>query len=148
MRTARQIAEELLGSPISQEGYALCPGAHLHTTPTGPHDFRLWLDGDNATKPREYCFHTSCAVARDEFMRRLYVALARERRGNDNARRNNSPIQRQYIAPPPCASALSSTSPVRKSWPQNAPSALITSGSGRTHPSPSPPPGNNGPNSS
>ncbi len=101
MRTARQIAEELLGSPISQEGYALCPGAHLHTTPTGPHDFRLWLDGDNATKPREYCFHASCAVARDEFMRRLYVALARERRGNDNARRNNSPIQRQYIAPPP-----------------------------------------------
>lgn len=66
MRSHKEIAEEILGYPIGEDGCAPCPGAALHTAQSGPRDWRIWFDGEG--KPHEYCFHNSCQGARDDFM--------------------------------------------------------------------------------
>lgn len=73
----RTLAENLLGHPLTPEGYAPCPGAHLHTTPTGTNHWRLYIDPENPAHPHDHCFHASCAPARDAFMSRLYTAIRR-----------------------------------------------------------------------
>jgi len=79
----RAIAEQILGAPIDADGYAPCPGAHLHTTSTGAKDFRIFFDPTGETKPHEHCFHASCAEARADFMSRLWAALAAAERGEN-----------------------------------------------------------------
>lgn len=81
MRTHQQIAEDLLGCPLDPDGYAPCPGAHLHTTRTGRRDFQLFIDPAGIQLPHEHCFHASCQPARDEFMARLYSAIKSEQGG-------------------------------------------------------------------
>ena len=45
MRSHKEIAEEILGYPIGEDGCAPCPGAALHTAQSGPRDWRIWFDG-------------------------------------------------------------------------------------------------------
>lgn len=58
--SARQhVAEEIFGAidwTSSTEGFARCPGVHLHTAANGERDFKLMLDG----APTATCFHSSC----------------------------------------------------------------------------------------
>ena len=44
MRSHKEIAEEILGYPIREDGCAPCPGAALHTAQSGPRDWRIWFD--------------------------------------------------------------------------------------------------------
>lgn len=87
MRSHREIAEEILGYPIDAEGYAPCPGQHLHTTPSGQRDFRIFFDPAGVAKPHEHCFHASCCEARANFMSRLYSAINAEEKGQSTYRR-------------------------------------------------------------
>ncbi len=56
------LAERILG-PISWKtastGYAQCPGQANHSTPSGPRDCRVYIDG----VPSIHCVHGSCADA-------------------------------------------------------------------------------------
>ncbi len=79
MRTHKEIAEEILGYPIDENGNAPCPGAQFHTTQNGVRDWRIWFD--DGGKPHESCYHQNCQAARDEFMKQLYRAIAQEERG-------------------------------------------------------------------
>lgn len=57
--TRQEIAERLLGQiewKSAVEGYAHCPGNHLHTTSDGKRDCLVMLDG----APTVTCFHDSC----------------------------------------------------------------------------------------
>lgn len=81
MKSHRQIAEELLGSPIDADGYCRCPGAALHTTAGGRRDCRITFDPAGQEMPKCHCFHASCADARGAFMRDLYRAINAEKRG-------------------------------------------------------------------
>lgn len=73
--TVRRLAEDLLGSPLTPEGYAPCPGQHLHTTPSAANHWRLYIDPEKPATPHDHCFHGSCAAARDAFMRALYSRI-------------------------------------------------------------------------
>lgn len=103
MRTHRQIAEELLGHAIDADGYAPCPGAHLHTTANGLRDFRITFDPAGEAMPKSHCFHAACDAARGEFMRALYRAIAAERRGNTTPAQ--AAARRNALPPPPTAAA-------------------------------------------
>lgn len=94
MLSHRQLAEQLLGAPISPEGFAPCPGAHLHTTADGARDFQLFFDPNGKDLPHEHCFHASCQPARDQFMRALYSAIKRQERGE-------RPHPKKQFLPPP-----------------------------------------------
>lgn len=98
MRSHKEIAEEILGYPIEEDGCAPCPGAALHTTQSGPRDWRIWFDGEG--KPHEYCFHNSCQGARDDFMRVLYRAISAEERGTRGTRKPTPKYQRPLPATP------------------------------------------------
>ena len=66
----RQIAARLLGVVEWQtdvSGFCRCPGEAAHTSPTGPKDCRVNVDG----APTIFCFHASCAPAVAEANRRL-----------------------------------------------------------------------------
>lgn len=85
------LAEQFLGAPLdiaSQEGgkiiaFGPCPGAHRHTTKSGPRDFRLIIDPTGQEMPHEHCFHGSCQSERDAFIRDLIRAIrAAERQEN------------------------------------------------------------------
>jgi hypothetical protein len=54
-----RIAADLLGSALSADGFAACPGRERHTGSNGGRDFRLILTG----APTGFCFHSSCADA-------------------------------------------------------------------------------------
>ena len=98
MRSHKEIAEEILGYPIREDGCAPCPGAALHTAPSDPRDWRIWFDGEG--KPHEYCFHNSCQGARDDFMRVLYRAISAEERGTRGTRKPTPKYQRPLPATP------------------------------------------------
>jgi hypothetical protein len=57
----RQIAQRVLGDEIDWQsediGWLPCPGEHQHTTPSGPRDCILYLNGP----PTLSCFHQHCA---------------------------------------------------------------------------------------
>ncbi len=63
----RAIAAELLGEAPDENGFAPCPGRHLHTGANGRRDFRVLLEG----APTFFCLHASCAVIVDEFNAKL-----------------------------------------------------------------------------
>lgn len=108
MTNHRQIAEALLGYPLDQDGCAPCPGEHLHTTASGPRDWRLYIDPSGTEMPREHCFHASCQPARDEFMTRLFRAIR-------SAEKNGS-------LPPPAKTPPKPTTPTpRKTKPVFSP---------------------------
>lgn len=75
--TVLRIAGDLLGTPLTPEGYGPCPGQHLHTTPSGATHWRLFVDPASPDTPHDHCFHASCAAARDDFMRALYSRIRR-----------------------------------------------------------------------
>lgn len=63
----RQIAESLLGAALDDQGFAPCPGRHLHNLSTGRRDFQVMLNG----APTGRCFHTSCIDAVADFNAQL-----------------------------------------------------------------------------
>lgn len=65
--TRRAIAAELLGEAPDENGFAPCPGRHLHNGSTGRRDFQVLLEG----APTGRCFHTSCAAIVDDFNAKL-----------------------------------------------------------------------------
>lgn len=67
LSTRRRIAEEILGVSLNRDGYAPCPGRHLHSSKNGTRDFRVILDD----APTGYCFHSSCAAAVETFNKEL-----------------------------------------------------------------------------
>lgn len=85
------LAEQLLGCALDYGppsggkiiAYGPCPGAHLHTTPSGPRHFRMIFDPEGREMPHEHCFHGSCQSERDAFIRSLIRAIrAAERAEN------------------------------------------------------------------
>lgn len=52
-------------------GYVNCPGAHLHTHPTGRKDAILYMSG----APNVSCFHSSCDAVRKEFNKDFRAGL-------------------------------------------------------------------------
>lgn len=97
MKSQREIAEELLGVAISPEGFAPCPGASLHKSPTAANHFRIWFDPAGHELPHEHCFHQSCQAARDEFMSKLYRAI----RANSRGEAIDIKPHRRPLPPPP-----------------------------------------------
>jgi hypothetical protein len=59
----KAIAESLLGQALDEQGFAPCPGRHLHNGSSGKRDFQCLLEGP----PTGRCFHTSCGAVIDEF---------------------------------------------------------------------------------
>ena len=91
----RQIAEEVLNQTIdwrsASVGYCDCPGANLHTSRTGPRDYRVAVfDSIVAGK----CFHATCA----ETCRAANREMIERARACDSVtprRRTRSEIQRE-----------------------------------------------------
>lgn len=69
----RAIAEDLLGAPLSAEGYAPCPGIAGHSTRNGPRDFMVILEG----VPTGFCLHQNCAAPVADFNRELRSRIGR-----------------------------------------------------------------------
>ena len=57
----RRIAADLLGYSLDLDGFAPCPGRHLHTGRDGRRDFVVKLDG----APTFHCLHSSCVGVLD-----------------------------------------------------------------------------------
>lgn len=87
MLSHQQIAEEVLGCTIAPGGYCPCPGAHRHTTPTGPRDFRITFDPEGRKMPSGQCFHQSCQAERHETM----CAIIRAIRAAERAEQHGTP---------------------------------------------------------
>ena len=80
----RAIAESLLDSPLDADGFALCPGRHLHHGASGRKDFQVMLEG----APTGRCFHSSCGALIDEFNSKLRSLIGKaEAAGNGYAPR-------------------------------------------------------------
>lgn len=77
MRTRLEIAQDLLGGKIDENGYAPCPGIDRHTKGAGDRDFRVILTG----APTGFCFHSSCGAEVEEFNEKLRKAIWREENG-------------------------------------------------------------------
>jgi Protein of unknown function (DUF3631)/VirE N-terminal domain len=79
----RQIAVELLG-PIEwtsdTEGFATCPGKHLHTTGDGQRDCEVHLDG----VPTIHCFHNHCLPIQGARNRELRSRIGKRGQTEDN----------------------------------------------------------------
>jgi hypothetical protein len=75
----RHIAAALLNGALDADGYAPCPGAHLHHGKAGPRDFVVRLDG----APTAKCFHDSCIAVVDEFNLELRRRISAAERGDD-----------------------------------------------------------------
>jgi hypothetical protein len=73
----REIAEEVLGCAVDWSaeatGYLECPGFEVHTSPDGPRDCCIYIDG----APTIFCFHQSCAGFISEANSSLRSAIAR-----------------------------------------------------------------------
>lgn len=101
------LAEQLLGSTLDLDppreghiiGYGPCPGAHRHTTPSKPRDFRIIFDADFREMPHEHCFHASCASERDAFIRALGKAI----RAAERAENGGKPLPRPKQVERPAA---------------------------------------------
>lgn len=79
----RQIAEQLLGHPLDEAGFAPCPGRDQHTTAGGGRDFRVILSG----APNGFCFHSHCSHTVAAFNAELQRRIAQaERAGGDAPR--------------------------------------------------------------
>lgn len=74
------IALALLNGALDADGFAVCPGAHLHQGKSGPRDFRVILTG----APTAFCFHSSCAAVVDVFNLELRRRIASAERGEDH----------------------------------------------------------------
>ena len=72
-----RIAEELLGSALTADGFAPCPGRERHTGASGARDFRVILTG----APTGFCFHAHCAEAVEAFNAELRRRIARAEAG-------------------------------------------------------------------
>ena len=83
MLTHRQIAETVLGCTISDTGHCPCPGAHRHTTPTGPRDFRITFDPTGQKMPSGHCFHASCEAERHNAMVAIIRAIRHAQRNTE-----------------------------------------------------------------
>jgi hypothetical protein len=75
----RRIASVLLNGALDADGFAACPGAHLHHGKSGPRDFRVILTG----APTAFCFHNSCIAIVDEFNLELRRRIAAAERGDE-----------------------------------------------------------------
>jgi len=75
----RAIAESLLDTPLDADGFALCPGRHLHNGASGRRDFQVMLEG----APTGRCFHTSCGAVIDEFNAQLRSLIGKAEAGGD-----------------------------------------------------------------
>lgn len=73
----QSLAESTLGVCVdwtdSTTGFLPCPGAALHTKPSGKRDCRVRLDG----APTVFCVHQSCTAAIAEVNRNLRSALGK-----------------------------------------------------------------------
>ena len=93
----RAIAAELLGEAPDENGFAACPGRHLHNGASGRRDFQVMLEG----APTGRCFHTSCLAIVDEFNAKL-----RSRIGKAEASGSSVPARPPVLGnvpPPPVA---------------------------------------------
>jgi hypothetical protein len=75
----RAIAESLLDSPLDAEGFAKCPGRHLHNGASGRRDFQVMLEG----APTGRCFHSSCAGVIDEWNAKLRSMIGKAEAAGD-----------------------------------------------------------------
>ncbi|HRH95387.1 MAG TPA: hypothetical protein PLB55_05600 [Prosthecobacter sp.] len=74
LRDPKEVAEEVLGQIHwldESTGYGECPGKQNHTTPDGPKDCRIHVDGT----PAVYCLHSSCSSKVADASRRLRDAM-------------------------------------------------------------------------
>ena len=108
----QQIAEAVLGTTIAPGGYCPCPGAHLHTTKSGPRDFRIIFDPQGHKMPSGHCFHASCAPARHEAM----CAIIRAIRAAERAEQGGTPHTATRPAYKPHPQALQQQQPARPTF--------------------------------
>lgn len=78
----RAIAERLLSCPLDSNGFAPCPGRHLHNNANGPRDFRVILEG----APTGSCFHTSCIAEVEKFNAQLRSLIGKAEAGASSFR--------------------------------------------------------------
>jgi hypothetical protein len=75
LRDPKEVAEEVLGQIHwldESTGYGECPGRQNHTTPDGPKDCRIHVDGT----PTVHCLHSSCSSEVADASRRLRDAMS------------------------------------------------------------------------
>lgn len=103
MLSHQQIAEEVLGCTIAPGGYCPCPGAHRHTTKSGPRDFRITFDPEGRKMPSGQCFHHNCEPERREAMVAIIRAIRAAERAEQGGTPAPQPQQRRRIihTPPP-----------------------------------------------
>ena len=87
------ICEQILGetnwvSPT--EGFCKCPGGHLHSSPRGERDCKIYLE----PVPTLTCFHASCADVIAGTNRQLRKAIAQSASGGKPKRRKLTPEQK------------------------------------------------------
>ncbi len=102
MLNHQQIAEEVLGCTIAPGGYCPCPGAHRHTTKSGPRDFRIIFDPEGRKMPSGQCFHHNCEPERREAMVAIIRAIRaaeRAEQGAPGTHRNPQPRRRILTTP-------------------------------------------------
>jgi hypothetical protein len=92
----RRIALVLLNAALDADGFAACPGSHLHHGKSGPRDFRIILEG----APTAFCFHSSCAAVVDKFNLELRRRIAVAERGDEPLLRAPS-MMGDEVPPPP-----------------------------------------------
>jgi hypothetical protein len=74
LRDPKEVAEEVLGQIHwldESTGYGECPGKNTHTTPDGPKDCRIHIDGSSTV----HCLHSSCSSEVADASRRLRDAM-------------------------------------------------------------------------
>ena len=91
----KSIAETLLGYPLDADGFAACPGKHLHNGKTGRRDFRVVLEGP----PSAFCFHASCIDVVEEFNKKLRSQIGRAEAHPGDGSFKGSPLGN--VAPKP-----------------------------------------------
>lgn len=103
MLSHQQIAEEVLGCTIAPGGYCPCPGAHRHTTKSGPRDFRIIFDPEGLKMPSGQCFHHNCEPERREAMVAIIRAIRAAEREEQGGSRPAAaqPQQRRRILTTP-----------------------------------------------
>jgi hypothetical protein len=76
----QRIAEEIVGAVdwrSSSYGWGVCPGRHLHTTPSGPRDCRVRVEKEDGIAPGVYCFHANCSAIVTQASTELRSSLAK-----------------------------------------------------------------------
>lgn len=84
----KSIAENLLGHALDADGFAPCPGRHLHNGKTGRRDFRVILQGP----PTASCFHGSCIDVVEEFNAKLRSLIGRAEANPGDGSYKSSPL--------------------------------------------------------